>query len=60
MGLRREEVMVSVARTLGFKSTSSKLRGVIEKTLHGMAEQGAVEAREDKLYAATSSEIRAG
>jgi very-short-patch-repair endonuclease len=60
VGLRRAEVTVFVARTLGFKSTSAKLRGVIEKALQGMVQQGSIEVREEKLYAATALEIKAG
>ena len=49
VGLGREEATVLVARTLGFKSTSSKLRNVIERTLQGMTQQGMVEVRDEKL-----------
>jgi hypothetical protein len=49
-----------VARTLGFKSTSSKLREVIDKTLKGMTQEGVVEVRDEKLFPATVTEIKAG
>jgi very-short-patch-repair endonuclease len=60
VGLRHEEATVLVARALGFKATSPKLRDVIEKTLRGMTQQGAVALRDGKLFPATASEIREG
>ena len=59
LGLRWAEATVLVARTLGFKATSSKLREVIEKVLQGMTQEGAVEVRDEKVFLATLSEIRA-
>ena len=60
VGLGREEVTLLLARSLGFKATSAKLRSVIETTLQGMIQKGDVEIRDEKLFTATVCEIRAG
>jgi hypothetical protein len=44
---------------LGFKTTSSKLRHILEKTLQEMIHRGAVEVRDEKLFVGTA-EIQAG
>jgi very-short-patch-repair endonuclease len=59
VGLGREESTIMVARTLGFRATSSKLREQVEKTLQGMIQQGAVEVRDDKLFPAPGLGIKA-
>lgn len=60
VGLGREEAAVSVARILGFKATSPKLKGMIENALQRITREGAVEMRDDKLFIGAASDARAG
>lgn len=50
VGLRREELPSLVGRALGFKTTSAKLREVIENVLSSMLEKGEVALRDEKLF----------
>ena len=52
VGLRREELPVMVSRVFGFKSTSPKVKELVEKTLASMHEAGDVVSRDDKLFLA--------
>jgi hypothetical protein len=52
IGLRREELPVMVSRVFGFKSTSPKVKELVEKTLTSMHEAGDVVSRDDKLFLA--------
>jgi very-short-patch-repair endonuclease len=52
VGLRREELPTMVSRVLGFKTTSAKLKELVEKTLASTLEAGDVVARDDKLFLA--------
>ncbi len=52
IGLRREELPVMVSRVFGFKSTSPKVKELVEKTLTSMHEAGDVVLRDDKLFLA--------
>jgi hypothetical protein len=52
IGLRREELPVMVSRVFGFKSTSAKVKELVDKTLTSMHEAGDVVSRDDKLFLA--------
>ena len=52
IGLRREELPVMVSRVFGFKTTSPKVKELVEKTLISMHEAGDVVSRDDKLFLA--------
>jgi hypothetical protein len=52
IGLRREELPVMVSRVFGFKTTSQKVKELVEKTLTSMHEAGDVVSRDDKLFLA--------
>ena len=52
IGLRREELPVMVSRVFGFKSTSPKIKELVDKTLLSMHEAGDVVSRDDKLFLA--------
>jgi hypothetical protein len=60
VGLGREEVTVLVARALGFRVTSAKLKDGIERTLERMIEEQTVALRDEKLFEGSGSESRAG
>jgi very-short-patch-repair endonuclease len=50
VGLRREELPMMVSKVLGFKTTSSKLKELVDKTLTSMLEAGDITSRDDKLF----------
>jgi very-short-patch-repair endonuclease len=50
LGIRREETVLMVARALGFKATSGKLRETIENVLARMIDVNDVSLRDDKLF----------
>ena len=52
LGLHREEVPAMVSRVLGFKTTSPKLKELVDKTLTSVLEAGDVVPRDDKLFLA--------
>jgi very-short-patch-repair endonuclease len=52
IGLRREELPAMVSRVLGFKTTSAKVKELVEKTLASMHEAGVIVSRDDKLFLA--------
>ena len=52
IGLRREELPVMVSRVFGFKSTSPKVKELVDRTLSSMHEAGDVVLRDDKLFLA--------
>jgi hypothetical protein len=50
VGLRRDEIPLMVAKVLGFKATSAKLKNLIEKTLARMLEENRLTLRDEKLF----------
>ena len=50
IGLRREELPVMVSRVFGFKSTSPKVKELVEKTLLSMHEAGDVVSRDEPSF----------
>ncbi len=50
IGLHRQEVPAMVARLLGFKTTTAKLKEVIDAAVARLIEQGQVSVRDDKLF----------
>jgi hypothetical protein len=50
VGVRRDEISLMIARVLGFKATSAKLKDLIEKVLTHMIEENAVSLRDEKLF----------
>ncbi len=50
VGLRRDELPPLVARALGFRAASAKLKERIETILNSMLDGGAVVARDEKLF----------
>jgi very-short-patch-repair endonuclease len=50
VGLGRDEARLMVAKVLGFKATSAKLRDVIEKSVAHMLEQSMLVLRDEKLF----------
>ncbi|MHB1559149.1 MAG: DUF3320 domain-containing protein [Isosphaeraceae bacterium] len=50
VGLRREELPLLIARALGFRAASVKLRERIETVLASMLDGGAVVTRDEKLF----------
>lgn len=52
IGLRRAELPVMDSRVFGFKSTSSKVKELVDKTLTSMYEACDVVSRDDKLFLA--------
>jgi Protein of unknown function (DUF3320) len=52
VGPRRDELPVVVGRVLGFKTTSAKLKDMVDKVLTSMLEKGEVVSRDEKLFLA--------
>ena len=52
VGLRREELPAMVSSVLGFKTTSPKLKELVDKTLTSALKTGDVVSRDDKLFLA--------
>ncbi len=50
IGLHRQEAPAMVARLLGFKTTTPKLKEAIDAVVAGMVEQGQVSVRDGKLF----------
>ncbi|MGP0063183.1 MAG: DUF3320 domain-containing protein [Isosphaeraceae bacterium] len=50
VGVRRNEISLMIAKILGFKATSAKLKDLIEKVLTRMIEENAVSVRDEKLF----------
>jgi hypothetical protein len=50
VGIQHDQLPVVVAKVLGFKATSPKLKDVIEKVLERMLEQNTVILRDEKLF----------
>lgn len=59
IGSTREEVIVAVARSLGFASTTAKLREAIEARIAELLVVKAIEARENRLYLQSSTRLGA-
>ena len=52
MYIRRVELPVIASRVFGFKTTSPKVKELVDKTLTSMHEAGDVVSRDDKLFLA--------
>jgi hypothetical protein len=52
IGLPREELPVMVSRVFGFKSTSPRVKELVEKALASIHEAGDVVSRDDELFLA--------
>ncbi len=50
IGLHRQEIPAMVARLLGFKTTTAKLKDAIDAVVARLIEQGQVSVRDDKLF----------
>ncbi len=50
VGIQKEEVRNSVARLMGFKTTSSQLRDAIDDAINRMIKEGQLTHRENKLF----------
>ena len=50
IGLTRQELVAMVARLLGFKTTTAKLKEAIDAVVAGMIEQAEVSVRDDKFF----------
>jgi hypothetical protein len=50
IGVHREEIGQLIAKILGFKATSAKLKDLIEKELARMVEENFVRLRDEKLF----------
>ncbi len=50
LGVRRGEIPLMVARALGFKATSAKLKDGIEKSVDTMIEDNTIVLRDEKLF----------
>jgi hypothetical protein len=52
VGIQRDQLPLAVAKVLGFKATSAKLKDVIEKILARMLEENTLILRDEKLFVA--------
>jgi hypothetical protein len=50
VGIQRDQLPLVVAKVLGFKATSPKLKDAIEKVLARMLEENVITLRDDKLF----------
>jgi very-short-patch-repair endonuclease len=50
VGARRDEVVTTVARFLGFRSTSPQLREIIERQIDHLIHTGLISGRDEKLF----------
>ena len=50
VGIRQDEISTVIARVLGFKATSAKLRELVEQVLARLIEENAVDVRDGKLF----------
>ena len=50
IGLHRQEIVGMVARLLGFKTTTAKLKDAIDAVVARLIEQGQASVRDDKLF----------
>ncbi len=50
IGLRREELPSLVREVLGFKTTSAKLKELVEKALTSMVNGSEIASRDQKLF----------
>jgi hypothetical protein len=50
LGARRDEVRTTVARILGFKSTSAQLKETLDRQIDVLLQNGQMSEREDKLF----------
>ncbi len=50
VGLRRDEIPLMIAKVLGFKTTGTKLKEVIETALVGLLEDNILVLRDEKLF----------
>lgn len=55
LGVTTEEAVIEAARLLGFKSTSSQLKRVIEQEINQLHSDGVLTARNGKMYIAESA-----
>jgi very-short-patch-repair endonuclease len=50
LGARRDEVRTTVARVLGFKSTSAQLKETLDRQIDALLQSGQMSERDDKLF----------
>jgi hypothetical protein len=50
LGARREEVRTTVARILGFRSTSAQLKEILDRQIDALLQSGRMSERDAKLF----------